>query len=117
MAHLPARPRLRLSIEMQLDVRESAGRRPVRFALCPQGSEKIRHPRWSEQLGRPEREAADRAHLLLELAGDGGVERQVAGIVRPRRQLVDEEVTVGRHEEIYAQQADRVPRLAERAGD
>ena len=72
------------------------GGRPVRLAVRPQIAEQVGHRRRLQQLGRAERQAADRAQLLLELAGAAGVERQVAGVVRPRRELVDQQPAVAR---------------------
>ena len=83
----------------------------------PQIAEQVRHRRRLQQLGRSERQAADRAQLLLELAGPAGVERQVPGVVRPRRQLVDEQPAVARDEELDAQHADVVERLHHRLRD
>ena len=83
----------------------------------PQIAEQVRHRRRLQQLGRSERQAADRAHLLLELARDRGVEREVTRVVRPRRELVDEQLAVGADEELHAQHADVVERLQNRARD
>ena len=67
--------------------------------------------------GRAERQAADRAQLLLELAGDAGVDGEVAGVVRARRQFVDQQSAVARHEELDAQHADHFQLFEHRAGD
>ena len=82
--------------------------------VCPEVAEQVRHRRRAQQLGRAERQAADGAQLLLELAGDAGVEGEVAGVVRARRQLVDEQLAVAREEELDAQHADDVERLRAR---
>src|SRR5262245_45680748 len=103
MAHLPAGARLTLAVEMQLHVREPARGRPVRFTVDPQITEQIRHGRRLEKLSRSERQAADRTHLLLELTRDRGVEREMARVVRTRRELVDEQLVVCCDEEFHAQ--------------
>ena len=75
--------------------------------MFPELAEKIGHRCGGcQQLRGSERQRADRAHLLLELTRDRGVERQVSGIVRPRRDLVDEQLTVGVDEEFDAQHPD-----------
>ena len=97
----------RLAVQMQLHVVEAGGGRPVRLAVRPELAEQIGHRRRGrQQLRGSQRQRADRAHLLLELARDRGVERQVAGVVRPRRDLVDEQFAVGVDEELDAQDAD-----------
>ena len=89
-------------VQVELHVRESTGGRPVRLALGPQLPEQIRHRCRLQQLGRAEREAADRAHLLLELTRHRRIERQVAGVVGPRRQFVHQQVAFGGQEELDA---------------
>ena len=45
MAHLAARPRLQLSVEMQLHAGKRAGRAPIGFAISPQIAQQVRHRR------------------------------------------------------------------------
>src|SRR5437773_1644426 len=89
MSHLSTGKRALLAIEMQLDTRidgESSG--PFRLAISPEISQQIGHRHGREKRYISKRQAADGAELLLELAGDAGVEAEVAGIVRARRQLI-----------------------------
>ena len=59
--------------------------------------------------GLAEREAAERAQLLLELVHGAGVHRVVPAVVRPRRHLVDEEPAAVGDEQLDAQHADVRP--------
>src|SRR5205814_8123759 len=49
--------------------------------------------------------------LLFELARSARIEREMTGIVRTRRELVDEEAPVARHEELDAKDADVIERV------
>ena len=60
-----------------------------------------------------ERQVGEHARLLLELRRHAGVDRVVAAVVRPRRDLVDEQRAVARHEHLDAQHAA----VVERRGD
>ena len=70
VAHLAPGPRLRLAVQVQLDVGKRARRRPVRLAVAPQVAEQVRHRRRPQERRRPERQPAHRPQLLLELARD-----------------------------------------------
>ena len=93
---------------MKLDAGLGKRRRPVRLAVPPQIAEQIRHGSRLEHLWRSEGEAADGAQLLLELTGPAGVKCQVSGVVRTRRQLVDQQAAILRDEELHAHQTDVV---------
>src|SRR5206468_4314738 len=80
----------------------------VRFTVGPEVAEEICHCRGFEHARRSERESANRAQLLLELTGDARVEGEMAGIVRARRELVDEQLAAAREEEFDADYADDV---------
>ena len=119
MAHLPARPARR-------SCRRDGARTPgTPSAAVPRGVRRPPtgrragwpSPRRGDRLRRAQRQSADRADLLLELAAVVGVDRQVAGVVRPRRDLVDEELAARQHEHLDADHADHVPRLEQRTGD
>ena len=84
---------------------------------APEVAEQIRHRGRAQLLGRAERKPADRPKLLLELAGHAGVEGKVAGVVRTRRKLVDQQLPVVRHEELDAEHADDVELLQDGARD
>ena len=104
MAHLPPGAG-GLAVEMELHVGEAAARPPSRGSPSAQRSPR----RLAIAAGASavtQRQAADGAELLLELAGRRGVERQVAGVVRPRGELVDQQLPVARQEHLDAQHAD-----------
>ena len=82
----------------------SAQRSPSRLTIAA-GDPRSHSPR-----GKP----AERADLLLELAGASGLDRQVSRVVGPGRDLVDEQPTVRRQEELDAEHADGVERLGDR---
>ena len=71
--------------------RETRSARPIRFAIGPEIAQQIRHRRRTVHLRRSQRQSAHRAQLLLELAGDAGVDGQVPRVVRTRRQLIDQQ--------------------------
>ena len=86
MAHLAAGARLALAVEMQLSAGLGENLAPGQNLVADQ----ILHHRPRVMLDRSQRQAADGAHELLELAGDTGIDRPVAGLMRPLRQLVDQ---------------------------
>ena len=116
MAHLAARTSRRLSVQVKLHGGKGQRRGPVRFAALPEIAKKIGHRRGLEKFRRTERQPADRAHLLLELARPARVEREMARVVRPRRDLVDEQPAVTRYEELDAEDADVLERVHHAAG-
>ena len=91
--------------------------RPVGLADRPEIAEQIGHRGRLEEFGRSQRQAAHGAHLLLELAGTAGIERQVPGVVRTRRDFVDQQAPVLGEEKFDAQHADVLEALQNRAGD
>src|SRR6267143_4329881 len=101
MAHFSPWARIELPVEMQLHSRESQRRSPFWFTCFPQVAQNVRHRRRLQLLGRPERQTADGAELLLELTGAARIERQVTGIVRTRCQFVDHHAAVARDEELH----------------
>src|SRR5574340_639993 len=90
--HLAARARGFLAVQMQLDGGVSEQGLPVRAAVVPAVAEDVDHHHRRPQPRVAEWQAAERTHLLLELVGDAGVERVVAGVVRARGDLVDQEL-------------------------
>ena len=104
VAHLAAGPRLGLAVEMQLHAgigeQVAPGRRYRR--------RQVLHYRVGMAFGGAKGQAADRADELLELAGDAGIDGPVAGIVRPRRKLVHQDVARLGHEHLDAENADEV---------
>ena len=101
-----------LAVEVERDARIAAqGGVPPRLAagLGPQVAEQVDHRRRHHQVGRAQRQAAEGAHLLLELAGDGRLDRQVPRVVRARGDLVDQQPAVGGQEELDGQRRRRSP--------
>jgi hypothetical protein len=64
----------------------------------------------------PERQAADRADVVLELGGERALDRPVAAVVDPRRHLVEQR-PLGRREEFERQHSDIVERIGDFAGE
>ena len=83
----------------------SCHRSPSRFTIATG----LQQPR----LGQ--RQAAERAELLLELVGRARVQGVVAAVVRPRRDLVDVDRAAVGHEQLDAEHADVVQRVGRRA--
>src|SRR2546427_532543 len=77
----------------------------IRFVLAPQVAEQIGHGGGPQQFRRAEGQPAHGAKLLLKLAGDAGVEGEVSGVVRTRRQLVDQQLAGSGQEELHAEHA------------
>src|SRR3990172_2486984 len=67
--------------------------------------------------GIAERQARDGAYELLELARRAGVDRPVARVVRPRRDLVDEQALIVGNEHLDREQAHELEALSDRPGD
>src|SRR5207245_6309948 len=77
----------------------------------------IGHGGGPEQIGRAQRQPADGAELLLELAGEARVEAEVPAVVRARGEFVDEELAGAGQEEFDAQHADDLQRVEQVARD
>src|SRR5438270_564526 len=73
---------------------------PVRLAAGPEVAQQVDHRGRRDQVGLPQRQAAQGAHLLLERARDRRLDGQVSRVVRPGRHLVDDQVAEGREEEL-----------------
>ena len=73
VTHLAAGPRRRLAVEVQPRRRVGEIAQPVVGFVADQ----VLHARGHQHVDRPQRQAADRAHELLELAGGAGVDRPV----------------------------------------
>ena len=104
---------------MEFDARiESQRGVPARLAagLRPQVAEQVDHRRRHQQVRRAQRQSAQGPHLLLELARDGRLDRQVSRVVRARGNLVDQEPAVGGQEELDGQDADGPQRLGRGQG-
>ena len=64
-----------------------------------------------------QRQPEDRAQLLLELRGHGALDRPVAGVVHPRRELVDHQPAAPELEQLDRQQPDEVEAADEAVRD
>src|SRR4051812_870680 len=117
MAHLAAGPGRRFTVQVKFDVGVGERRGPVRLTVLPHVAKQVRHRRRLQQFRRPERQSTNRPQLLLELAGPAGVEGEMARVVRPRRQLVRQQRSVTRNEELDAQDAHVIERLHHCARD
>ena len=109
MPHFPPHARRRFPVEMQLDVRHGQRRGPIGLAVLPEVAQQVGHGRRPQQFGGAQRQPADGPHLLLELAGHGGVDGEVARVVRARRQLVDEQPAVARSRKSSTQSTPTTP--------
>ena len=69
--------------------------------------------RRSHDLHGAERQVADGAHELLELARRMRALRMVIGVVRTRREFVHEQLSVAQHEHLHGEQPHDVQRLGD----
>ncbi len=95
-------------VQVELHVGKRARGLPVGLARGPEVTEQVRHDGRPELVGRAERQTAHGAELLLELARHAGLDRQVAGVLRARRHLVDEHPPVARDEAPDAEDAHEI---------
>ena len=65
--HLPSGFWLGLAVKMQFHARFGNGGGPVGLSVLPKVAQEVCHRCGAVKFGRTEREAADRANLLLEL--------------------------------------------------
>src|SRR5690625_3472201 len=103
VAHLAARPRLILAVQVQLHPAVSEHGGPVRIGCAPQLTEQVGHRRRRDEIGRAERQATHRPDVLLELAGHGSRDRQVIGVLPPGSDLVHQQAAVFQQEQFDAQ--------------
>src|SRR2546423_14949630 len=94
MSHFAARTRFPFSVKVKVRTLDLHGGGPVWFAALPQVAEQIRHGSRPKNLGRAQRQPANRADMLFELTRDAAFNRPMTRIMRARRQLVDEEGAV-----------------------
>jgi hypothetical protein len=87
---------------MQLYFTDRKRRGPVQLAAYPHVAQQVSHRGRLQQFRRAQRQA-NRAELLFDLTRATGIEREVTGIVRTRRQLVYQQSAVARHEQLHAQ--------------
>src|SRR5579862_3894419 len=113
MAHLAAGPHRGLAVKMH---RGSWNREPAPVIL-DLAADEVRHLDAPAADRLAERPAGHRADVLLELRHRGAVERPMAGIVHPRRDLVDQNLAVAQHEHLDGEHADIVEFLRNGLGD
>src|SRR5438552_13887722 len=114
MAHLAPGQGFLLTVKMKLDARVGRQRfGPIWLAVAPKVTQKIRHGNWREQRHVSQRQAAHRAELLFELAGDARVKAEVAGIVRSWRELIHKNLLAD-DEHFDGQQPDNTERFRDR---
>src|SRR4029453_4271508 len=85
MTHLSSGSGFALSIEMELGPRFGKDHVPIGLFVVPTMSKNVPHHDRAQQCCGAQREPANRAELLLKLAGDARIESVVARIVRTRR--------------------------------
>src|SRR5262245_27708697 len=102
---------------MQLYFRESASAFPIGLSHLPEIAEQIGHCGRPEEIGRAERQPADCPELLLKLAGQTGIECQMAGVVRPWRNLIDQKITALRFEKLDANHSHNIQLLQHRTSN
>src|SRR5215207_269767 len=87
MPHLAAGAGRALAVKMEVSVRVVEDRAPAPGVVA----DEVRHPDAAPAGGRSERPAADGAHVLLELRRDRALDGPMAGVMHPRRNLVDDD--------------------------
>jgi hypothetical protein len=117
VAHLATGTGLAFAVEMEAEAGQGEEPTPVGSALGPEIAEEVAHDDGREEAGFAKGQAADGAQLLFELAGDAGVEAVVAGIMRTRGELVDEEVPSPGEEELDGEKADDIETGGDVGGD
>ena len=106
VAHLAALSRLRLAVEMEVRGRVGDQRRPV----LDIGADQVLHGGVGAPCRGAERQAADGADVLRELAGGAALDGPMTRIVDARRDLVDQQPAVPGDEELDAEHADMIER-------
>ena len=89
MPHLTPRAGLDFTVEVKLHIGQRAGRSPAGLPCLPQIPEQIGHGSSCDEFGRAQRQTAYGAQLLFELTRVRSVDRQVPGVMRSGRELVD----------------------------
>jgi hypothetical protein len=116
MAHLAARPRRALAVE----VNGGAGHRQPLLVVEDIVADQVGHGDLAVTNRLAERPAGNRPDVLLELRDRGAVQRPVPGIMHPRRNLVDQHVrsaVSGNDEQFDREHADIVQGVGDLLGD
>src|SRR5688572_23030947 len=93
---------------------------PIRFPTFPFISEQIRHCRGGMPACAAKWQATNSSHLLLELTTYASIDREMARVVRPRSQFVDQQFSVARQKHLDTKYTDYIklrhdcPRHADR---
>src|SRR5438105_3553311 len=106
MTHFAARTRFVFAVEMKMNAFCSESSRPVWLTVAPDIPQQVRHRGWSKNFGGAERQAADRPDVLFELARRAALDGPMAGVMRPRSQLVDQQFPIALEKHFDCQDAD-----------
>src|SRR2546421_9072374 len=108
MTHLSPWSRMMLRVKMQTNAADAESRRPVWFAVFPDIAQQIRHGSRTNQIRRAQRQSANGAHMLLELARRASFDRPMPRIVRTRRELVHQQLAIALHEHLDREKTDKI---------
>lgn len=111
VAHFSAFARGFFTVKMQMCVQVALQRQPFGFAavFLPNVAQNIRHTARTQQFSVSRRQVAHQADLLLKLVCRAGVDGMVAGVVRTRRDFVDDQfMCIADNKHFYRQYADVV---------
>lgn len=119
MAHFAGGTGLGFAVEMEAEIGVGECGWPVGSAagIDPDIAEEVGHGGGGTELGGAEGKPADGADLLFELAGDAGVEGEVARVVGTRGEFVDEEATVVGDEEFDGEESDDLEGVEDAMGE
>jgi hypothetical protein len=106
VAHLPPGSCFPLAVEVQFHPGNGQCPGPVGVPPQPQVAEKIDHAHRRQEPRSGERETAQGPDLLLELVHRAGIERVMAAVVWPGRELVGVEPPLVRNEQLDPQDPD-----------
>ena len=108
VTHLSTWPCRGFAVKMQHESRMLEQISPVRLAVPPDIPQKIDHDNGRKKTGITWWKAAEGSNLLLKLARHRRIQRVVPAVVRPRRDLVDQDATVIQDEEFDPKDSDIV---------
>ena len=106
MSRFAPRAALGFSVKMKWDAGCAESCPPIRFTAAPEIAQQVNHRRGFQKIGHAKRETANRAHVLLELAGAAAFNRPMPGIMRSRRELVHDQFTVALEKHLHRQKTD-----------
>ena len=106
VAHLPARPRAALAVEMEAHATHRKRALPRGLPIRPDIAQQVVNGARNGDVRRAERQAAYRPDELLELTRQARALGLVEGVVRTRRELIDDNTPLARQEKLHREQAD-----------